>query len=59
MIGDQISTDIDGGERAGMRTVLVLTGVSTAEEAARRAPPPAAVVPDLARLCAVWKGEAR
>ncbi|MBM3450855.1 MAG: TIGR01457 family HAD-type hydrolase, partial [Armatimonadetes bacterium] len=56
MIGDQISTDIDGGERAGMRTVLVLTGVSTAAEAARRPTPPSLIVSDLARLLARWEG---
>jgi len=34
MIGDRLETDIEMGRRAGMLTCLVLTGISTAEEAA-------------------------
>ena len=29
MIGDRLDTDIDGGRAAGLRTILVLTGVTT------------------------------
>lgn len=31
MIGDQIETDLSGARRAGVHTVLVLTGVETLE----------------------------
>ncbi len=42
MIGDRLDTDIVAGHRAGMATVLVLTGVSTRDEV-----PQAPVLPDL------------
>lgn len=33
MIGDRLTTDIAGGNDAGLRTILVLSGISTREEA--------------------------
>jgi 4-nitrophenyl phosphatase len=42
MIGDRLDTDIVAGHRAGLLTVLVLTGVSRREEI-----PSSAVLPDL------------
>lgn len=32
MVGDRLGTDIIGGQRAGMRTALLLTGVTTPDE---------------------------
>jgi 4-nitrophenyl phosphatase len=33
MIGDRIDTDVLGGQRAGLRTILVLSGVTTVQQA--------------------------
>lgn len=50
MVGDRISSDIDGARQAGLTTILVLSGASSAEEAAAADPPPDLVLDDLAAL---------
>jgi 4-nitrophenyl phosphatase len=50
MIGDRIDTDIIGAQRVGLATILVLSGVATAAEAAAMDPPADAVVDDLAHV---------
>ncbi len=50
MVGDRVSSDVEGGRRAGLRTVLVLSGTTTREEAAAAEPRPDHVVDDLAGL---------
>ncbi len=50
MIGDRVSSDIEGGRRAGLKTILVLSGATSREQAAVAAPPPDYVVEDLASL---------
>jgi HAD superfamily hydrolase (TIGR01450 family) len=50
MVGDRIASDIEGGRRAGLATVLVLSGASTRAEAEAADPPPDHVVDDLAAL---------
>jgi HAD superfamily hydrolase (TIGR01450 family) len=50
MVGDRISSDIAGARRAGLETVLVLTGASTRAEAEAAEDPPDHVVEDLAAL---------
>jgi glycerol-1-phosphatase len=50
MVGDRISSDIEGGRRAGLETILALSGATSAEEAERADPRPDHVVDDLAAL---------
>jgi 4-nitrophenyl phosphatase len=50
VVGDRLETDIAGGQGVGARTALVLTGVSTAEQAAQWQPQPDLIAPDLATL---------
>lgn len=50
MVGDRISSDIEGGRRAGLGTILVLSGATSREEAAGANPSPDFVVEDLAAL---------
>src|SRR4051812_34054785 len=50
MVGDRIASDIEGGRRAGLGTVLVLSGAATRAEREAAAPPPDHIVDDLAAL---------
>lgn len=52
VVGDRLETDIAGGHAAGMDTVLVLSGVSSASDLARAAIRPTWVAASLADLCA-------
>jgi HAD superfamily hydrolase (TIGR01450 family) len=51
MVGDRVSSDIEGGRRAGLTTVLVLSGTDS-EDPATAEPRPDHVVADLAGLLA-------
>ena len=55
MIGDRLTTDIAGAQQVGLRTALVLTGVTTREELAASAIKPDGVYEDLKALIAAWK----
>lgn len=50
MVGDRVSSDIEGGRRADLETILVLSGATSSEEATSAVPPPDHVVEDLAAL---------
>ncbi len=50
IIGDRLASDIEGGQRAGLATILVLTGASTREQAEAAEHPPDHVLDDLAAL---------
>ena len=49
-VGDRLETDIAGGQGVGARTALVLSGVSTQEQAQQWKPQPDLIVKDLATL---------
>jgi HAD superfamily hydrolase (TIGR01450 family) len=50
MVGDRVSSDIEGGRRAGLETILVLSGATSREEVRGVVPPPDHIVEDLAAL---------
>jgi HAD superfamily hydrolase (TIGR01450 family) len=50
MVGDRLASDIEGGRRAGLATVLVLSGSSTREDAEGAAHPPDHVIDGLPGL---------
>jgi 4-nitrophenyl phosphatase len=57
MVGDRLDTDIEGAVRAGLRTALVLTGVSRRADIGDIAPD--AVYENLAALLADWQNSGR
>jgi glycerol 3-phosphatase-2 len=50
MVGDRLASDIEGGRRAGLATILVLSGASSRAEAEAADPPPDHVLDDLSGL---------
>lgn len=50
VIGDRLETDILGGNRAGCKTALVLTGVATKEEGEKYTPKPDIIIEDIDHL---------
>ena len=50
VIGDRLETDIAGGQSVGARTALVLSGVSTREQANAWKPQPDLIAPNLTAL---------
>jgi 4-nitrophenyl phosphatase len=52
-VGDRLDTDIEGGRRAGMRTILILSGVSTSTDLSTSVVQPTWVFKDLVELTRV------
>jgi HAD superfamily hydrolase (TIGR01450 family) len=50
MVGDRVSSDIEGGRRAGLETILVLSGATSREQAEDAVPAPGRITRDLAAL---------
>jgi 4-nitrophenyl phosphatase len=50
VVGDRLETDILGGQRAGCKTALVLSGIATQEEANAWQPYPDLVINELSDL---------
>jgi 4-nitrophenyl phosphatase len=57
IIGDRLDTDIVGGSRAGLQTIMVLTGVSTLADVDRAAVKPDHIFDDLPALQAALTGQ--
>lgn len=55
ILGDRLDTDILGGKRAGIRTIMVLTGIATSEDVATSELQPDLVYDDLPHLIAAWR----
>jgi 4-nitrophenyl phosphatase len=50
VVGDRLETDIAGAQALGCRCALVLSGVTTEQEANKWTPEPDWIAPDLASL---------
>jgi len=50
MVGDRIASDIEGGHRAGLETILVLSGATSRAQAESAVPPPDHIVESIAGL---------
>jgi ribonucleotide monophosphatase NagD (HAD superfamily) len=50
MVGDRVSSDVAGGRRAGLETILVLSGTTGRAEAEAADPAPDHLIEDLAGL---------
>jgi len=55
MIGDRLDTDILGGQRAGLKTILVTTGIDNAESCRQKDIYPDAIFSGIEELVNVWK----
>lgn len=56
MVGDRLETDVVGGARAGLRTILVLTGATSRDTLAQAEVKPDMAFRDLEELLKSWEG---
>lgn len=59
MLGDRLETDILGGQRAGLKTILVTTGVDTEESIREKGIIPDAVFSGIEALVKRWRALGR
>jgi 4-nitrophenyl phosphatase len=57
MIGDRLETDILGGQRSGLKTILVTTGVDNHQSIAQKQIQPDAILSGLDELVDVWENQ--
>ena len=57
MVGDRLSTDIYGAKAAGLRAILVLSGISTREEAEKGPVRPDYILADITELASFLRQE--
>ncbi len=55
MLGDRLETDILGGQRAGLKTIMVTTGVDNEDSIAQKGIQPDAVFSGLEELVRAWQ----
>jgi 4-nitrophenyl phosphatase len=55
LLGDRLDTDILGGKRAGIATIMVLTGISTPDEVQASELKPDLLFSDLPALLSAWR----
>ncbi len=56
MLGDRLETDIVGASRAGLATLLVLSGAATQDEVSASSIRPDLICADIHELLATWRG---